>query len=726
MNKLEILNEYCNKGWKIFPLHYIEHGQCSCGNPKCDEEAKKPGKHPATENGKDDATNDFNTIMGWYSRNEKYNWGLATGEIIVIDIDPRHGGSLEDIDFPNTLRVKTGGGGYHLYYKNSAGKDIRNSVSKISKGIDVRGYGGYAVLPPSNHLSGNTYQWENDLPLADFPYEILERVNSKKEHKPFVVPETIEDGTRNDTLFRLGSSLRAKGLSEEAIFEALRVENKHRCKPPLEEEELESIVKNGSKYEQGKIPVAPTSDSLEYSLTDLGNAERLVNHYGKVIRFCPSFGWLIWDGKKWKPDKTEIYKLAHETAKSIYLEASQTKDTLHSQKIGDWAKNSLSSSKIVSMVKMAQPYVTISSEDLDNHPYYLNVNNGVIDLRTGELLDHSPEFYLTKGIGVNFNPEATCPKWLEFLDLIFPEEEELHRFIQKAVGYSLTGSTDEQCLFFLFGEGENGKSSFVETLGKLLGEYTQKTDIETLLGSRRGGVTPHLDKFFKTRFVFTSETEEGEKFNERLIKDLTGGDTIVVNPKYKEVYTFNPTHKLWIFGNHKLEVKDMSYAFWRRMRLIPFEIKIPKDKQRKMSEVLADFESEFEGVLNWAIKGCILWQKEGLTPPEKVRMATDEYKVEQDLFSQFLEEECELSPDYRIKKDDLLAAYNEYLWRNGEKNKVSKKYLANRLAEKGIKIGGDGKRFYIGVRKYLPNNLAEQAANQQVEALFGGKLVPEG
>lgn len=699
MNKIEILMGYCNKSWKIFPV-------------------KEKDKTPAINNWINLATNNKKTIVEWYKENNNYNWGLATGEIIVIDIDPKNGGSLEDIELPETLRVKTGSGGYHLYYKNSAGKDIRNSVSKLSKGIDIRGYGGYVVLPPSIHPNGNSYEWENEIPLSEFPYELLGRMDSKEESKSSETPSIIEEGKRNDTLFRLGSSLRSKGLSKEAIFEALRVENKERCIPPIDDIELENIVDSVSKYEQGEI--ALDGNSTEFTLTDLGNAERLVIQHGKNIKYCPSFGWLIWDGKRWKADKTEIYKLAHETAKGIYLEASQTKDTLQSQKLGDWAKNSLSRYRIDSMVDMAKPYVTIPSEDLDNHPFYLNVRNGVIDLRTGKLLPHNPEYLLTKVVDINFNPQATGQKWLEFLDMIFPADEELHKFIKKAVGYSLTGNTDEQCIFFLHGEGENGKSTFVEVIQSLLGEYALKTDVDVLMYSNRGGVTPYLAEFFKKRFIFTTETEEGIKFNDGRIKNLTGGDTITANPKYKDAFTFRPTHKIWMFGNHKPEVRDMTHGFWRRMKLIPFEIKIPKEKQRSMSEVLGEFQEEIEGILNWAIEGCLLWQREGLNTPEKVKNATEEYKGEQDLFSQFLQEECELSPEYKIKKSDLLASYNEYLFKCGEKSKVSKRYMGDRLVEKGITAGGDGKSFYIGVRKHFPKDTVE---NDRVEALFGGKLM---
>jgi hypothetical protein len=232
MDVLTLLS-YSNSGWSIFPLL-----------PR--------SKLPATTNGFKDATNHFGKIMEWHSANSEYNWGLATGKLIVIDVDPKNGGSLDSLSgLPQTLIAKTGSGGCHLYYKNS-GLDIRNSVSKLAPGVDVRGQGGYVVLPPSTHPNGNKYEWLTGInSLVEVPKILRDKLEViKVTAARFIQPELITNGGRNDTLFRLACSLKTRGLLDESILAAILIENKRRCSPPLEEEEIEKIVQSSARYDK--------------------------------------------------------------------------------------------------------------------------------------------------------------------------------------------------------------------------------------------------------------------------------------------------------------------------------------------------------------------------------------------------------------------------------------------------------------------------------------------
>ena len=237
MDKTLILLDYCNRGWRLFPV--IEKN-----------------KVPATPNGLKDASDKWEQVMEWHSHNPNYNWGLATGKIVVVDIDPKNGGtqdSIKELGLPDTLTVLTGSGGFHLYYLNT-GLDIHNSASKLAKGVDIRGWGGYVILPPSIHPNGNSYKWLNDGDITPFPKHIREKLDEIKRAtggtgNRFTQPQLIENGARNDTLFRLACSLRNKNLLYESILAALEIENERRCKPPIDDDELKRIVESAMRYE---------------------------------------------------------------------------------------------------------------------------------------------------------------------------------------------------------------------------------------------------------------------------------------------------------------------------------------------------------------------------------------------------------------------------------------------------------------------------------------------
>ena len=332
----------------------------------------------------------------------------------------------------------------------------------------------------------------------------------------------------------------------------------------------------------------------------------------------------------------------------------------------------------------------------------LNVANGIVDLKTGDLLPHQRDTLLTKLIDVDYNSDAECPEWMKFLDLVTGNDKELAYFLQLAIGYSLSGSTDEHCLFFLLGTGQNGKTTFTETIRRMMGNYALRTDIEALMQSWNRGqaATPHLADMAGARFVLASEIPENRKINEALVKDLTGGDTLTARHLFSNPFTFSPVHKLWLFGNHKPKVTGTDWGFWRRMRVIPFNVTIPDDIRKPMSEVNQIFAAEMTGILAWAVIGHLMWQANGLEQPRAVVDATSEYRTEQDMVQQFIDEKCEAHPDYSVEKAFLYSTWRDWCEDSGEEQakRKSKAWFTRQMTKRGFERGGTGRNYLMGIK----------------------------
>jgi len=352
--------------------------------------------------------------------------------------------------------------------------------------------------------------------------------------------------------------------------------------------------------------------------------------------------------------------------------------------------------RINAMTAKAKPYLKIGFGELDKHPNLFNVDNGTINTDTGEFMPHeqSKDLYITKMSPVRYRKDARCKEWLNRIKQAFPDED-TRRFIQKAMGYSLTGYTDEKCLFFPQGQTGTGKSTLLRVLEYISGDYGTKGELESVTNMRRGGVTAHLDHLRGARFVSLSETEEYH-LNTKAIKDLTGFDSVTVNPKYKPVYTFLPEFKLWLVGNHLPTINDSQDALWRRIHLIPF--KHPVKKILEMSKVMDIYRRGASGILNWMLEGELMRQAEGMKPSKEIEQATREYRTGEDDFSQFLNSLYEKDETARIEKTIFLADYNAYRKANGMYPK-SQAFVGKRLADQRIFTGGGGRMYYLGIRR---------------------------
>lgn len=435
--------------------------------------------------------------------------------------------------------------------------------------------------------------------------------------------------------------------------------------------------------------------------TDLGNARRLVAQHGADLRYChPWKGWRVFDGRRWAPDSTgEVMRLAKATALRIYEEAKACKDEKQKLALAQHAARTEGERKLVAMMSLAQsePGVPVVPGQLDTDPWLLNVLNGTLDLRTGELRPHRREDLLTKLAPVAYNPETSCPTREAFLARLFGETSDVTAYLQRFCGYCLTGSTQEHVLNIAYGPGANGKTTFARTVRAVLGEYAAVTSAETFLLRRGDSIPNDLAALRGARLVVASEIESGRRLAESLVKAASGGDPLSARHLFCEWFEFEPQFKLLMMTNHRPVIRGTDHAIWRRIRLVPFTTVIPPDEQDpRLPEKLL---SELPGILAWAVRGCRAWQAEGLGLPEAVRGATDAYRAEQDTLAAFLEECIVQEEGARVMASALYQVYRDWCDQARERPD-SKKTLGLLLAEHGFHSvrGHGGSRAWEGLR----------------------------
>lgn len=424
----------------------------------------------------------------------------------------------------------------------------------------------------------------------------------------------------------------------------------------------------------------------EYHQTDVGNAQRLVDGHGQNIRYVPNIGWHIFNGKKWVSDDTGgIYRFAKESVLGIYHEASLEPDDARRKALVQHASRSQNHNRITAMVSEAQtePEMPLRVSELDADTMRANCLNGTLDLTTGAIGPHRREDYCTKSIPVSYDPLAVCPLWEACLERFFAGNRQLIDYLQRAIGSCLTGETRDQCLFVLYGQGANGKSTFIETIRAMLGDYALETPPETLMAKRNeGGISNDVARLKGARFVSARESEENQRFSESLVKSLTGGDTITARFLHREFFEFKPQFKVWLATNHRPDIRGTDEGIWRRIHLIPFEVFIPPAERDP--NLLPKLREELPGILAWAVRGCLQWQQQGLGQPEAVKAATDAYRAEMDTLGSFIQERCYLGESIRIPANELYTAYKRWCEDNSE-YVLTKNALGRRLSDRGLK-----------------------------------------
>jgi putative DNA primase/helicase len=442
-------------------------------------------------------------------------------------------------------------------------------------------------------------------------------------------------------------------------------------------------------------------DSFELAepLSDIGNARRLVRNNSGIIRYCREpKAWLFWNSSsgRWEFSNELIMRLAEDTTFKMVEEASGNPE-LYAATIKH-ALKSQSLRSLESQVKLARSVqgVAIGVNQLDSDPYLLCVKNGTVDLKTGILRDSNHKDLITKQANVVYDNKALCPLWLNFLDKIFSGNSELIAFMQRAIGYSLTGTVSEQVLFLAHGFGANGKSVLLNVITGLLGDHAKNAQSDSLMAKANGGgASNDIARLHGARFVSTSETEDGKRFAEAQVKLLTGGDVVTARFLFREFFEFTPTFKIWMAANHKPVINGSDYGIWRRIILIPFNVTIPENERD--GNLLMKIANEYSGILNWAIQGCINWQKFGLSTPDVIKNATNAYKVEMDSIGQWLEECCELKNTFQTAASRLYISYKDWAEQNGL-HPLSAKTLAQRLTERGFEKHKSNGIFYRGLK----------------------------
>ena len=514
--------------------------------------------------------------------------------------------------------------------------------------------------------------------------------------------------------------MRAKGHEVDAITIELLAVNAARCQPPLDESEVRKIAEGICRRYEPE-PGADTSiTTVDLPLTDLGNAERFVEQNGHEIRRCPQIGkWIVWSKRLWAEDVSgAVQRRAAESIRDLGAYAQQivrqaSADRLAKRitddearriatcagQISGWALKSEAAERMRALISLAESLdgVYVDQARLDAEPWLLNCANGVIDLRIGELKPHDPKLLITKCITAAFDSAARAPRWETFIHEIMDGREELVTFLKRLVGYCMSGDTRERCVFVLWGKGRNGKSVFLEVLRALLGDYSRKANIESFLARRdSSGANNDIARLRGARFVYASESGEGRRLNEALIKDLTGRESVTARFLFHEYFEFMPQFKLVLGTNFKPEIRGTDAAIWDRIRLIPFDRRFEGAAEDK--DLALKLQCELSGVLRWAVEGCLEWQREGLGEPVEVTGATKEYRTEQDVVGEFLEERCETNPQALAGATPLFKAFKGWLEEGGRES-LSQAAFGTRLTMRGVvreKIGGH--KFYRGIK----------------------------
>jgi putative DNA primase/helicase len=445
---------------------------------------------------------------------------------------------------------------------------------------------------------------------------------------------------------------------------------------------------------------SPRKARVGAALTEAGAAESFAAAQGHDVRFDHRRGrWLVWHDHRFVPDVDgAVTRLALKHVRQQQHRALDVRDGVERQKeIDHWAKFDRRAmlDNLLAFAKVLPP-IADTGDQWDANPWLLGCPNGVIDLKTGTLRAGRREDNITMSAAVPFDPAATCPRWEAFLADIFNGAQDLIEFLRRAIGYSVTGITTEQCLFLLYGTGSNGKGTFANTINHVLGDYGWNMPFSTIELRNRAAIPNDLAALVGRRFVIASETNDGVRLNEARVKALTGCDPITARFLHAEFFTFEPVAKFWLSVNHKPVVRDDSHGFWRRLRLIPFTQRFDLDP------TFADkLQSEAVGIFAWAIRGCLEEQQCGLRPPAVVMTATQDYERESDVLADFIAEACELEPESEVGATELFQHYKQWADRRGLgiHERLTATVLGRKLGERFLGRHTRHGKVYIGIAR---------------------------
>ncbi|MFC1783819.1 phage/plasmid primase, P4 family [Planctomycetota bacterium] len=666
--------------------------------------------------------------------------------LLVIDQD--NGGDLSGLQLPQTVTAITGKGGRHLYFYTD--EPLGNSTGKISDHIDTRCVGGCAVYPGSIHPeTRKMYKWADglsifDIGIAELPKSVIEKLKPKPpkvkaqpikptENQPYIDKvlagcldelQKAPEGQRNQTLnamalrlgqFVAGGYLIRLDIEEQLYQTALEI--------GLDESEIMPTIQSGltkgmsepdhppgkNQTTNGDIindepEISDAECSFELHLTEQGNGERFAQQHSHCARYCHTWKkWLYFDGRRWATDcEDKISHLAKKIVRDMYHEAASCDNEQVRKELARHAVLSETRRQRENMLWYAAKEIPICcwAKDFDKNIWLLNCLNGTIDLRTGELKPHNPDDMITKICPMEYNPDAQLDMWDKFLAETTDNDFGFQAFLQQAVGYSLTGDTREEKLFFVHGPAATGKSTFLEAVKAALGDYAQTADFETFLKrNQAGSIRNDIARLSGTRLVASIELEDGKKLAEGLVKQLTGGDTITARFLRQEHFEFLPQFKLWLAANDEPRVNHNDDAIWRRLLEVPFKKQVPEDKRDPdIKATLTDPKKAGPAILAWAVRGCQVWLENGLFIPDAVTQATREYKLSQDPLREFIEDYIAIDARERELVKNVRAVYEKYAAEIGMKYTLNPAVFNKRLEQLGCEK--KNMRDESGVSKY--------------------------
>ena len=641
-------------------------------------------------------TKSFDEVWDAHQAN-KSNIGLVLGNTSgVMDIDCD---SVEAVALMHHLAdsylghfKRSHDSAHYLFLCEEGGKTVQLKHPDGGVMIELRGDGGQTMVPPSTHPNGQQLSmkdWHSD--ASPHQYDSLYRI----VHRVGVLGLLMRGwhiGSRHQLSLSFAGLCQSLGILYDDTYDMMQL----LCHVTHDEEENSRLNNVKVTYQRpigsnvgfsglcdalGKACAEKVSDWLckTYGLQLARTQVSIVNNdaisletisrpehvseanlaavYASQLkdkaRYCfDNKHWYLWDGTRWKQDKQrQLLQLTTEFVQLAAKCAIENGEPDVARRILTF----LSAQKLENIEKLAQPNLAISLTDFDTDPMQLCVGNGVIDLETGKLMSPTPSMYHSKMAGVEHEFDASCPRFMQFLDDIFPNDEELVAYVRKVAGYLLTGSTKEQCMFMLLGGGANGKSTLVNLLTDLLGDYAANTAASTLMASNSNQYGDDLIRLNGARLITSAETENGQRFAEAKIKSFTGGDKVTGRPLYGEWLDFKPVGKILLTTNNRPEIRGSDDGIWRRIREVPFNRQFKESEQDR--ELMSTLRQELPGILNWAIEGCLLWQKEGLNAPASVAASIIAYRSEMDTVAGFIEEECHQDPS---QKSSVASLYGQY------------------------------------------------------------------
>jgi putative DNA primase/helicase len=663
------------------------------------------------------SANNFETYFDGTSTNIGILTGKPSGGLVDVDID-----NFDALKFASYFLPKTNcifghesKPKSHWVYRVT---DCRMIQEFTAKGmiLEVRGNNRCTIFPGSIHPSGETIEFENPenyAPTAS-TWKKLKRAGSKIAIATELY-KTWSPGIRHRLTLSVAAVLARFGWNvtevSELVTEIARESNDEEL-----QDRLACVESTFAEYAQGR-PISGDESLIQLVGTETAarirkwasSPEALKPHAfiassavtnppsttsgdlstdsGAADAFATAFkNRLIYCNKEWFRRKNQVFEpvpgeIVQGLAK-VYLQTEVGKVGPGPLVLSP-LKGCLTRARINAAVELSRSKFHVEPDHIDGNIHVIGSSDGsVLELDTGGIL-RGKHAIVTKKLGANFTEDSSCPEWTSFLNRIFEDDNDLIAFVRRAVGYSLTGSVSEQCLFILIGTGANGKSTFVNTLQRLFGDYSASVPMQTLMDQRNGSAqTNDLAYLVGKRFVAASEGERGQRLAESKIKMMTGGDRISCRAMYKDFFEFDPQFKLWLATNNLPTISGTDDAIWRRIMVIPFPVTIPlAERDQKLGDRLAN---ELPGICNWAMQGLREWRHQGLNPPLRVLQSTGNYREENDTVGQWIEAACVQGPRLLTTMKDLYESYKSWC-ENSSVEAMQNSCFGKELTRRGFK-----------------------------------------